>query len=122
MTRLHRRNFLPTAIVNLVLWIICGLIIVFLDPEKKLSLSLITYHSSFSINIILFFLTLTLSFTLTMALLFGNTRRGFLASLSFTFILLLRLLGIAHWWTILVLGIVISILEVYFVRRKQKTI
>ncbi len=122
MTRLHRRNFLPTAIVNLVLWIICGLIIVFLDPEKISKFLVFKFELNIYPNIILFFVILTLSFFLTLALLFGNTRRGVLASLFFTFILLLRLLDIAHWWTILVLGIIISMLEVYFVRRKQKTI
>ena len=122
MSRLHRRNFLPAVILNLILWIISGLIIFFLNPEKNLQFIIYNLQLNIFLNVILFFFTLTLSLALTLALLFGNTRRGFLISLFFIFILLLRLLKIAHWWTILVLGIVFSTLEAYFVRRKQKTI
>jgi len=122
VTRVHRRNFLPTAIVNLALWIGCVLIVFFVNPEKSFQFSVFSFQLKAFPNIFLFFLAFTLSLTLTLALLFGNTRRGFLISLFFIFILLLRLLKIAHWWTILVLGIVFSTLEAYFVRRKQKTI
>ena len=75
MSPLHRRNFLSTVIVNLFLWATCGLIIFFLDPNKYL-------------NVVLFFIALTLTF----ALLFANTRRGFLVSLAIVGVLILKIL------------------------------
>jgi len=79
MSPLHRRNFLSTVIVNLFLWATCGLIIFFLDPNKYL-------------NVVLFFIALTLALTLTFALLFANTRRGFLVSLAIVGVLILKIL------------------------------
>lgn len=122
MARLHRRNFLPTAIVNLILWIACGLIVFFLDPNENFKFHISNFKLFIYPNIILFFLALTLSLTLALALLFGNTRRGFLSSLFIISILLLRLLKLAYWWTVLPLGALLLILEVLFIQRKQKTI
>jgi len=92
MPPLHRRNFLPTVIVNLFLWVTCGLIIFFLDPSNNYKLQITNYKLPVYPNIILFFISLALSLTLTLALLFGNTRRGFLASLGIIGLLILKIL------------------------------
>jgi len=79
MPPLHRRNFLPTVIVTLFFWVVCGTIVFFLDPEKNL-------------NVVLFFITIALTLTLTFALLLGNTKKGFLLSLLISLFLLSRLI------------------------------
>ena len=114
MPPIHRRNFLPTVIVNLILWIACGLIILFLNPDKSSQLLITNYQLLIYPNIILFFLVLTLAFTLTLSLLFADTRRGFLASLLIISILILRLLKIFYWWSILTSFILTLTIELYF--------
>lgn len=79
MARLHRRNFLPTVIVNCFLWGTCGLLIYFTNPENFL-------------NIILFFVFFFLALFLTLALIFGNTRRGFLVALGIVGVLIVKIL------------------------------
>ena len=114
MARLHRRNFLPTVIVNLILWIVCGLIILFLNPQKIAPFQISNFKFQIFPNICLFFLVLTLSLTLTLALLFGNTRRGFLTSIFIVSILILKLLKIFYWWSILTSFILTLTIELYF--------
>ena len=96
MTRLHRRNFLPAFIVNLILWISTIFIVIFLDPEKNVQFTIYNLQLKIFPNILLLFFILTLSLTLTFALLFGNTRRGFIASLFIVSLLLLKMFKIFH--------------------------
>jgi hypothetical protein len=104
MPPLYRRNFLPTIIIDFLLWITCGLIIFFLDPQN------------FS-NIVLFFVFLTLALTLTFALLFANTRRGFLFALLLTGSLLLRFLKTFNWFTFFPIFFVLLSAEIYFLKK-----
>ena len=103
MTRVHRRNFLPAVIVDLVLWISCGLIVFLFDPDKDSQLSVGSLQFDIYPNIILFFVIFGLSLTITLALLFGNTRRGLFASLFLVSLLLLRLFKYFYWWSALIL-------------------
>lgn len=121
MARLHRRNFLPTAIVNLILWIACGLIIFFLDPNQNFKFQVSNFNLFLYPNIILFFFALTLSLTLTLALLFGNTRRGLLLTLLIDNFLIFRLLKIAYWWSFIPGFLILAITEIYFSKRKKLT-
>jgi hypothetical protein len=51
------------------------------SPEQISQLSIFSINLSFGKNIIIFFILLTASLSLTLALLFSSTRRGFLAAL-----------------------------------------
>lgn len=111
-----RRNFLPTVIINLVLWIVFGLIIFFLNPNQNFKFHPAIGGTNFKLliypNIILFFLALTLSLTLTLALLFGNTRRGFVVSLILVVILCLRVTKVTEWYYYflnIILGVIVEI-------------
>lgn len=125
MVRQHRRNFLPTTMVNLVLWIICGLIVLFANPEDFFRFSSLVGGSLFNFNvysnIIFFLLMLSFSLTLTFALLFGNTRRGFLFSIFIVLFLILRLSKIAYWWLILPFLISTIGLELFLANRNKRT-
>lgn len=92
MTYLHRRNFLPTVIVNLLLWITCGLIVFFLDPNNNFKFQIFNFKFLIYPHIILFLFALTLSLTLSLALLLANTRRGFLLAILIVSVLIIRLL------------------------------
>ncbi len=100
----HRRNFLPTLIVNLLLWMLLAFIIVKVPPDFY--------------NTALFFILLALSLTLTLALLLGNTRRGFFLALLFAGFLILRLVREASWLNLALLLAIFLTSELYFSRRK----
>jgi len=119
MPPVQRRNFLPTVIVNIILWITCGLIVLFLNPEKLSKLLIANHQLLFPINIILFFLALTLSLTLTLALLFSNTRRGFFLALFFIGFLILRLTKFASWWNIVLVLAFLILPEIYFSKKTK---
>lgn len=119
MARLHRRNFLPSFILNLVLWISTILIVVFLDPEKIVNFTFYIVHFNLHPNVALFFLSLTLSLTLTFALLFANTRRGLFLATFVTLALFLRLEKLGYWYNLLFLFIILLSLEIYISKRKN---
>jgi hypothetical protein len=77
MVRKYRRNFLPAFIITVLLWLAVAFIVFKTSPDLG--------------NIFLFFLSLTPALALTLALLLGNTRRGFLLSLCVICFLILRL-------------------------------
>lgn len=123
MTRLRRRNFLPTFIVTILLWISFGLIVFSLDSQKNWqfdNLIIRNFRISVYPHILLFFFTLTLSLTLTLALLFSNTRRGFLASLFIVSVLLLKLLKFFHWWLIPIFLLLFIGIELVFITKHKK--
>ena len=113
----HRRNFLPTFIFNVLLWLSWFYVVFFLSPEKSLQFSVFSLQSSIPIVFLLFFLTLSLSLSLTFAFLFSSTRRGFFLSLLICGFLLLRLIKQAHVLNLILLGGILICLEMYFSRR-----
>jgi len=120
MARLHRRNFLPTAIINLILWITCGLIIFLLDPNNNFKFPILNFNFSIFPNIILFFLTFTQALTLTLALLLGNTRRGFFCSMIIVSLLFLRLNKLAYWWNVVLVIAVFLFTELSLSRKGSR--
>ena len=114
MARKHRRNFLPTFIANIILWLSVALIIFKLSPAQKTQLLITNYQLPIPVNIILFFLALTLSLTLTLALVFGNTRRGLFLALFFDTCLLLRLIKQATWLNFFLILALFLTTEFYF--------
>lgn len=113
----HRRNFLPTFVINVILWGFLIFIVAKLSPEKTLNLPLLTLNLTFSYNILLFFLVLTLTLTLTLALIFGNSRRGFFLALFVDGWLILRLFKQAGWPNLILLSAILFTLELYFFRK-----
>jgi len=125
MVPTRRRNFLPTFIVNLFLWLGLLLIILKLSPEQTYKFQILpggrqVLNFEFQIysNIVLFFLVLTLALTMTIALILGNTRRGFLLTLFIDGFLLLRLFKLTNWLTLVFLFLILLVFEIYFSRRK----
>lgn len=98
------KNFLPTLLVALFSWLGLTLIILYASPT---SLFLLTT----------FYLLLFMALFLTLSLLLGNSRRGFLISLGIIIFLLLRFLKMAYFLNLaLLIGTLVS-LELYFKKR-----
>jgi hypothetical protein len=99
----HRRNFLPALILACLFWTALTLVIFNTSPEEKFSL-------------LVFFCTLFGALTLTLALLFGNTRRAFLLTLGVIIFLVFRLLEMANTLNLILLFGTLLSLEIYFSR------
>ena len=102
----HRRNFLPSFILNLILWGGVAYLIFYLQPNRT--------------NIVLFFTSLTLALTLTLALILGNTRRAFFLTLFIDGFLLLQLVKLFTWLNLVLLLVILLTLELYSSHRQIK--
>jgi len=95
--RRKRKNFLPSVVFTLLLWIIMVLFIFFIDPYLPAA-------------IIFFFLFLFLAFLFTLSTLFANSKRGFIYSLSIMAFLIMRIYGVGNLINLLLLiGVILSI-------------
>ncbi|HUW24526.1 MAG TPA: hypothetical protein VMW04_02750 [Patescibacteria group bacterium] len=121
MVRKHRRNFLPVLIINLILWGIWLLVIFCLSPTQYFSLTISRFNFALPLNIILFFLTLTPPLTLTLAFLFGHTRRGFFLALFLDICLLLQLIREANWLNFSLILAFFLTSELYFSSHQSKS-
>lgn len=98
---LKRKNFLPTLLLTILFWFLLGALIYFVDP------------GAFGV-VPLFFITFFVALLFTFSLIFANSRRGFLVSLSLSLFSILLYLGVGNW---LNLGLILAIaacIEIYF--------
>ena len=98
-----RRNYLPSLIVTIILWLLLIFVIYFIDPH--------TFGAIF-----LFFIVVFFAFLFTASIIFTNTRRGFLTTLGLVLFLFLRLIGIGHVLNLLLIAAIIATVEFYFSR------
>ena len=96
-----RKNFLPTLLFIILLWLMLFGIIYFLSPNNFFF-------------VILFFLTLTLALTFTLSIILGNTRRGVIISISLSLFLILRYLGIGSLLNFILILAITVLIELYF--------
>jgi len=101
-----RKNFLPTLVVTIILWVVIGGLIYFADPH--------------SFGVIPLFLVLVYVATMfTFSIIFAQTRRGIITASALTLFLILRYLGIGNVLNLLlILGLSLAI-EYYFNRSKS---
>jgi hypothetical protein len=119
MVRKNRRNFLPTFIVNFLLWIFLVIFLARNSPSSTSLLTILNLKIQMPINIILFFIIFTLTLTLTLALLIGNTRRGFLLTLGVDALLTLQLIKQVNILNLILVGAIITVFELLFSVKKQ---
>lgn len=98
---LKRKNFLPTLLLTILFWILLGALVYFVDP------------GIFGV-VPLFFVTLFVALLFTFSLVFANSRRGLLASLSLSLFLILRYLGVGNWLNLVLILAIASCIELYF--------
>lgn len=92
---------MPTLLVTILLWLILGFLIYFVDPDTFLAVPL-------------FFVLSFVSFLFTFSLLFGNSRRGFIISTSLSLFLALMYLGVGNILNLLLIVAIAVSIELYF--------
>jgi hypothetical protein len=98
----NRKNYLPTALIAIVLWGLTGFIIIRVDP---ILLQNILLPNSYLVFLLLVFIA---SF-LTLALILGNTQRGFLSSIGLVLFLFLGTKGLGNFVNaILLIALIVS--------------
>jgi hypothetical protein len=120
MARKNRKNYLPAFIINIIFWLVFGLVVFKVSPESETELSFWGLKLQACSGIILFFTFFTLALTFTLALILGNTRRGILGTALADGVLLLRRLGQASWLNCLLLAAVILSLELFFSQKSKR--
>jgi len=100
---LKRKNFFPTLIFTIFLWLLLGGIIYFLSPDDFFALPTFFFIS---------FLALLFSFSI----IFSNTRRGFIAALGLILFLILRYFGVGNILNLVLIIAILICFELYFSR------
>ena len=98
---LKRRNFLPTLSITIVLWLLLGGLIYFIDPD------------SFAV-IPLFFVLVFFCLLFAFSLIFANSRRGVMATIALTFFLLLMYFGVGNILNLILIVAIALCIELYF--------
>lgn len=101
--RRRRKNYLPTLALILVLWILIGLLLVYVEPALVKDVLIPGVYLPF------FLLFFPASF-FTLAVIWGNSRRGLLSAVGLSLFLLLRLFELGNILNlILILGILVAV-------------
>lgn len=101
---LKRKNFLPTLLLIILLWLLLFGLIYFVDPTLFGALPA-------------FFILVFASLLFTFSLIFANSRQGLILTSTITIFLILSYLGVGNILNVLLLsGVAISI-ELYLARK-----
>lgn len=111
MAKRQRKNFLATLVLIIFFWLTLGLMIWLVEPELIKDILIPNFYLPFFIN-----LFLALFFTL--AVIFANSRRGFLISLGTIIFLILRLHRLDNLLNIILIISCVAVLEFYFTGKK----
>jgi len=111
MVKRRRKNFFPTLILIFFFWTTLGLMVFFIEPELVKNILIPGLYLPFFIN-----LFLALFFTL--AVIFVNSRRGFLISLGIITFLILRLVGLGNILNAILIFAVVFTLAYYFTHHR----
>ncbi len=98
---LKRKNFLPTLIVTALFWFILGGLVYFIEPQTLGAIPL-------------FFILLFLSILFTSSLIFANSRRGLITSISLCLFTILMYLGVGNILNLVLLVAIAITVELYF--------
>ncbi|HJY98271.1 MAG TPA: hypothetical protein VJ227_01000 [Patescibacteria group bacterium] len=98
---LKRKNFFPTLLVTLMLWMSLGGLVYFVDPGAFAA-------------VVLFFALLALSLLFTFSLIFANSRRGLITSLSLLLFSFLAYLGVGNILNFILIVAIAVTIELYF--------
>lgn len=98
-----RKNFFPTLIITVLLWLSLGTLVYFVEPDTPGVVPL-------------FFINAFFALLFSFSTLFENSRRGFIVSFTLVFFLILRYFGVGNIINFLLLvGVALSI-ELYFTK------
>lgn len=98
---LKRKNFLPTLLLTILLWLVLGALVYFIDPG--------TFGA-----VPMFFITSFLAFLFTFSLSFAAGRRGLIGAISITLFLILAYLGVGNILNFILITAIAIAIELYF--------
>jgi len=98
---LKRKNFLPTLLITIFLWLFLGSLIYFIDPDTFAAVPL-------------FFVLIFSCLLFTFSLIFAGGRRGLIGSVSITLFLILAYFGIGNILNLLLMVAIAVCIELYF--------
>ena len=101
---LKRKNFLPTLLITILLWILLAGLVYFVDP------------GSFG-AIPAFFILLFTVLLFTFSLLFAGSRRGLISSVLLTLFSILMYLGVGNFLNLILIVAIAVCVELYLARR-----
>jgi hypothetical protein len=99
----ERKNYLPTVLITVGLWLSVIAFIFFADPQAMWSIPI-------------FLLLVFSSITFTFSVVLGNTRRGILIAMAITIILGLRIVNMATAINVVLLLGALAAFEFYYSR------
>ena len=99
--KLKRRNFLPTLLFTILLWILLAGLIYFVDPNSFAAIPV-------------FFVLLFTALLFTFSLLFTSTRRGLIVSIALSLYAVLAYLGVGNVLNLLLIVAIAVCVELYF--------
>ena len=100
---LKRKNFLPTLLITIILWLLLGGLVYFVDPNSFGALPA-------------FFVLFFASFLFMFSLLFASTRRGLITSISLTLFSMLLYLGVGNVLNLFLIIAIAICVELYLAR------
>jgi len=98
---LKRKNFLPTLLITVLLWLLLAGLVYFVDPGNFAAVPV-------------FFVLLFTALLFTFSLLFTNTRRGLIGSVSLSIFFVLAYLGVGNILNLLLIVAIAVSIELYF--------
>lgn len=94
------KNFLPSLVITIILWLLLGSLIYFVEPTTFAALPI-------------FFIVVFITSLFTFSFIFSNTKSGILIALGITIFLILRYLGIGNILNALLIAGIILVIELY---------
>ena len=100
---LKRKNFFPTLLITIFLWVLLATLIYFIDPGTIGAIPV-------------FFILVFTCLLFTFSLIFAASRRGFIASISLTIFLALAYLGVGNFLNLILIVAIAVCIELYLAR------
>jgi hypothetical protein len=98
---LKRKNFFPTLVITILLWISLAGLVYFIAPD--------TFGA-----VPIFFIGLFVALLFTFSLVFASSRRGLITSLSLSLFLILMYLGVGNFLNLVLITAIAVCIELYF--------
>jgi len=96
----RRKNYWPSLLLGLIMWGCLGLLVYFVEPEMVKDILIPGLYLPF-------FLIFFPAVFLTLALFFGNSKKGLIYALGITTGLILQIYGLDNWLSLALLAAII---------------
>lgn len=101
-----RKNYLPALVLDLILWVILGLMLIYVEPELVKDILAPGLYLPF-------FVVFFPASLIGLALIIGNTRKGVLGSLGLTGFLILQIYDMGNVLNLLLITSILIAVDKY---------